>query len=73
MNTTEIKTAAGNMVDEFRAMLVGERRFFPLDKYNYNSIRALQSTSLVPERVKGAKWRTSLNLEMKGMVVTRIS
>ncbi len=71
MEKKEIKIATRGIAEEMRDMEVGDVVNFPLDKYNYNSVRATPSTTLVPERAQGAKWRTRVNYEEKCTEVTR--
>lgn len=66
-----LRIATRGIAEEMRDMEVGDVVSFPLDKYNYNSVRATPSTTLVPERAKGAKWRTRVNYEDKCTEVTR--
>lgn len=71
MEQKEIKIATRGIAEEMRDMAVGDVVSFPLDKYNYNSVRATPSTTLVPERAEGAKWRTRVNYDAKCTEVTR--
>lgn len=71
MEQKEIKIATRGIAEEMRDMAVGDVVNFPLDKYNYNSVRATPSTTLVPERAEGAKWRTRVNYDTKCTEVTR--
>lgn len=60
------------IADELRDMQVGDVVRFPLNKYNYNSIRSTPSTSLVNERAEeGREWKTKINYEDKCVDVTR--
>lgn len=56
-----------------RDMKVGDIVQFPLDTYNYNSVRSTPSTSLVLERAEGKMWRTRVNYEEKCTEVIRVS
>lgn len=71
--TISTRVAYRGIADEMRDMQVGQIVQFPLDKYNYNSVRATPSTTLVPERAGGKKWRTRVNYDEKCTEVIRIS
>ena len=71
--TKEIRIATEKAVDEFRKMEVGDVVRFPIADYNYNSLRTLPSTSLVPERVEGRSWKTRLDIDNACVDVTRVS
>lgn len=72
-NETLIRIATRGLTEEMRDMKVGQMVRFPLDLYNYNSVRATPSTSLVLDRVAGKKWKTKLNFDEKSTDVTRIA
>lgn len=67
------KLAVLGIAEELRNMEVGDIIQFPIDKYNYNSVRATPSTTLVPDRAAGKAWRTRLNIKDKCTEVIRIS
>ena len=67
------RIATRGPVEEYRDMNVGDVVRFPLDKYNYNTLRVLPSTSLVPDRVDGKSWKTRINYPEKAVDVTRVS
>lgn len=66
-----IRTATRGMVEEFRDMNVGDVVQFPVEKYNYNSLRTLPSTCLVEDRMNGKHWKTRMNYADKCVDVTR--
>lgn len=68
-----IRTATLGIAEEFRKLGVGEAVRFPLSEYNYNSVRATPSTSLVNDRAEGKKWKTKINFDDKCVEVTRIA
>lgn len=68
-----IRTATLGIAEEFRRMEIGEVVQFPTAQYNYNSIRATPSTTLVNERLEGKKWRTKINFDDKCVEVTRLA
>lgn len=68
-----VRIASLGITEEMRNMNVGDVVLFPLDRYNYNSVRATPSTSLVPDRAEGKRWKTSVNYEQKCTEVTRIA
>lgn len=68
------KWATVNVSTEFRNLEVGEIVLFPIDSYNYSTIRATPGTSMVPEVLnEGRKWRTKLDKENKSVAVIRIA
>lgn len=73
MEQKEIKIATLGIADEMRNMEVGDVVQFPLSKYNYNSVRATPSTSLVPDRAAGKRWKTRVNYDDKCTEVIRIA
>ncbi|MDE6803395.1 MAG: hypothetical protein K2J29_02005 [Muribaculaceae bacterium] len=73
MENNTIRVATRGILVEMRDMKVGDTVRFPIDKYNYNSIRAMPGTSLVPDRMKGKKWKTKINYEDKCIDVIRVS
>lgn len=68
-----IKIASLGPTEELRQMNVGDVVHFPIDKYNYNTIRATPSTSLIPERMNGWKWKTKIDIDNKIIEVKRIA
>lgn len=68
-----VRIATLGIADEFRKMEVGDIVQFPLSHYNYNSVRATPSTTLVPDRVAGKRWKTRVNYDDKCTEVTRIA
>lgn len=68
-----IRIATRGPVEEFRDMNVGDVVRFPLDKYNYNTLRVIPSTSLVSDRVDGKNWKTKINYLEKAVDVKRVS
>lgn len=68
-----IRIATIGIADEFRRMEIGEVVRFPMSQYNYNTIRATPSTTLVKERIEGMRWRTKINFDDRCIEVTRIA
>lgn len=68
-----IRTATLGVAEEFRRMEVGDVVQFPSPKYNYNTIRATPSSSLINDRMEGKRWKTKLNFDKKCVEVTRIA
>ncbi len=68
-----IRIATLGIAEEMRNMEVGEVVQFPLEKYNYNSVRATPSTTLVPERASGKRWKTKVNYDDKCTEVKRLA
>lgn len=68
-----IRIATLGIADEFRKMEVGDVVRFPLSNYNYNSVRATPSTTLVPDRAAGKRWKTRINYDDKCTEVIRIA
>ncbi len=68
-----VRIATLGIADEFRKMEVGDIVQFPLANYNYNSVRATPSTTLVPDRAAGKRWKTRVNYDDKCTEVIRIS
>ncbi len=68
-----IRIATLGIAEEFRRMEIGDVVQFPTAQYNYNSIRATPSTSLVNERMEGKRWRTKINFDNKCVEVIRIA
>lgn len=68
-----IKKAKGKAIEEFRAMKTGEKLAFPIDEYNYSTIRAIPSSALVRERCDGWRWKTTLSVPDRAIIVTRVS
>lgn len=73
MEQKKIKIATRGIAEEMRNMAVGEVVQFPLEKYNYNTVRATPSTSLVTDRVAGKRWKTRVNYDDKCTEVVRIA
>ncbi len=69
----KIKIATLGIADEFRKMDIGDIVHFPLDKYNYNTIRSAPNTSLVQDRLQGKKWKTKINYDERCVEVCRLS
>lgn len=69
----KIRVATLGITEEFRRMKIGDVVQFPTAQYNYNSIRATPSTSLVNDRMEGKRWRTKINLDNKCVEVIRIA
>lgn len=67
-----IKCATGAIVDEFRALNVGDVVSFPLDQYSYSSIRATP-TALGAGTENGPKWQTQMSSINQCVFVKRIS
>ena len=68
-----IREATRGITDEYRDMNVGDVVYFPIPKYNYNSIRATPTSTLVRARLEGCKWKSKLDLANRRVVVTRIA
>ena len=66
------KTKRGEIADQFRKMKVGQTIFFPIDKYNPQTIRATPSSTLYKERAAGMKWITEFDVRGKRIAVTRV-
>lgn len=67
------KIATGGISDEMRKMDVGDVVLFPLEKYNYNSVRATPATLMQERVIEGKRWKTGVNYEKKSVEVTRIA
>ena len=72
MEKAKVRTAIGGISAELRDMAVGETVIFPIEKYNYNSIRSTPST-LVEERAEGWRWTTRVDFDDKCIYVRRVS
>lgn len=72
MEKAKVRTAIGGITAEFRGMTMGETVIFPMEKYNYNSIRSTGST-LVTQRAQGWKWKTRVDFDDKCIYVWRVS
>lgn len=67
-----IREATLSIAEEFRKMEVGESVSFPLEKYNYNSVRVAPTTTLMKERIlEGKRWTTNIDYDNKYILVTR--
>lgn len=66
-----IRIAKKGIAEEFRSMEVEEVLSFPLDRYNFNSIRATPASTLLPDRLKGRKWKVKLDFDNGRVLVTR--
>lgn len=71
--TKEVRIATKGISAEMMNMEVGDVVRFPVDSYNYNSIRSTPSSALLHERMAGRQWKTKINYEEKGVDVTRVS
>lgn len=59
---------------EFRKLQVGDIVLFPIDSYNYQTIRSTPGTSMVPEVLnEGRQWKTKLDRDNKSVAVLRIA
>lgn len=67
------RIATLGIAEEMRNMEIGDVVRFPFVKYNYNSVRATPSTTLVPDRSDGKRWRTRVNYDDKCTDVTRLA
>lgn len=66
--------AVAGVTAEFRKLNVGEIVLFPIDSYNYQTIRSTPSSSLVPEVMnEGRQWKTKLDRANKSVAVLRIA
>ncbi len=73
----DIKTptwAVLGVTAEFRKLQVGDIVLFPIDSYNYQTIRSTPGTSMVPEVLnEGRQWKTKLDRDNKSVAVLRIA
>lgn len=73
----EIKTptwAALGVAAEFRKLRVGDIVLFPIDSYNYQTIRSTPGSTMVPEVInEGRQWKTKLDRDNKSVAVIRIA
>ena len=73
----DIKTptwAVLGVTAEFRRLQVGDIVLFPIDSYNYQTIRSTPGTSMVPEVLnEGRQWKTKLDKDNKSVAVLRIA
>lgn len=73
----DIKTptwAVLGVTAEFRKLQVGDIVLFPIDSYNYQTIRSTPGTSMVPEVLnEGRQWKTKLDKDNKSVAVLRIA
>lgn len=73
----EIKTpkwAVLGVAAEFRKLNVGDIVLFPIDSYNYQTVRSTPGSTMVPEVFnEGRKWKTKKDKENKSIAVLRIS
>lgn len=67
------RVATGGITEEIRKMEVGDIVYFPIPKYNYNSIRSTSHTTLLNDTLEGCKWTKSIDRKRKCIVVTRIA
>lgn len=66
--------ATEGVTDEFRKLNVGDIVLFPIDSYNYQTIRSTPGTTMVPEVLKeGRKWKTKLDRDNQSVAVIRIA
>lgn len=73
----DIKTptwAVLGVAAEFRKLNVGDIVLFPIDSYNYQTIRSTPASSMVPEVInEGRQWKTKLDRANKSVAVLRIA
>lgn len=73
----DIKTptwAVSGVTAEFRKLQVGDIVLFPIDSYNYQTIRSTPAASMVPEVLnEGRQWKTKLDKDNKSVAVLRIA
>lgn len=68
------KWAVLGVTAEFRRLNVGDIVLFPIDSYNYQTIRSTPGTSMVPEVLnEGRQWKTKLDRDNKSVAVLRIA
>lgn len=68
------KWAALGVAAEFRKLQVGDIVLFPIDAYNYQTIRSTPGTTMVPEVInEGRQWKTKLDRDNKSVAVLRIA
>lgn len=66
--------AVSGVADEFRKLRIGDIVLFPINSYNYQTIRSTPGTSMVPEVInEGRCWKTKLDRENKSVAVLRIA
>lgn len=59
---------------EFRKLQVGDIVLFPIDTYNYQTIRSTPGSTMVPEVLnEGRQWKTKLDRENRSIAVLRIA
>lgn len=70
---TNVKIASRTVLEEFRALEVGESVLFPVKDYpGVTYIRNAKSSSgLLKDRFEGKDWTTKIDNENKGILVTR--
>lgn len=67
-----IRTATLGLAEEFRRMSVGDEVRFPLEKYNYNSVRSTPSATLKNLQImEGRQWIQRIDMDTKSVIVTR--
>lgn len=72
IETREPKWASIGAVAEFRKMDVGDITLFPIERYKYNTIRNIPTTSLaVDVLMEGKAWSTTLDKPNKCVAVMR--
>ncbi len=68
------RIATRGIAAEARDMKVGDVVRFPLDNYNYNSIRSAPNSTLMPDRISsGKRWKTKLDWEDRVVDLIRIA
>lgn len=66
--------AALGVTAEFRKLKVGDVVLFPINSYNYQTIRSTPATSMIPEVLnEGRKWTIKLDKDNKSIAVLRIA
>lgn len=74
LNIVKPRMAKLGVAEEFRRLKVGEIVLFPIDSYNYQTIRSTPATSMVPEAMnEGRQWKTRLDKANRSVAVIRIA
>ena len=63
--------AVDGIMPELRKMEVGDIVLFPIDKYNYNTVRSAPSNMLNERFIEGMEWTTRIDKENKAIAVIR--
>lgn len=74
LDIKEPRWATLGITDEFRELGIGEVVLFPVNKYNFQTVRATPATSMINERMnEGREWKVKLDKGNKSIAVLRLS